>query len=377
MTKPKKKFTVLLLSAPIGSGHLMAAEALQEVLTKYDNVEVINGSAFDFFPKILGDAILAGYFGILKHCPVLYKIAYKWSNTGDNSVWLRDFLNWLLSYLAQGYFDKHEPDAVLVTHPTPAGVVSQYKMRRSNKIILGAVITDFSFHNWWIYPGLDYYFVDNALIQAPAALNVPAIVTGIPVRSQFSEEFDRVAWRGKFGFTEKDTVCLLIGGGDGLLPMAQLVRALTEMAPIPGLEMIAVTGRNKKLSRILEQRKLPNIRIFDFTEQLPQLMRSADVVISKAGGLTSAETLTVGAEFILYDPLPGQEVCNSEYLAKHCEAKIAASPKEVHDYVRTFAVLSMEEKNTMRRMRRKAFGKPLAAETIANFLINKLESLDR
>ena len=45
------KYTVLLLSAPLGSGHKMAAEALEEAFKKHGNVKVVNGSAFDFFPK--------------------------------------------------------------------------------------------------------------------------------------------------------------------------------------------------------------------------------------------------------------------------------------------------------------------------------------
>ena len=123
------KYTILLLSAPLGSGHKMAAEALEEAFKKHGNVKVVNGSAFDFFPKWLGNIILGGYIGILKHIPKLYDIAYHWSNTGNNSFWLRDFLNLLLSYLAQGFIKKTSPDAVIVTHPTPAGVMAQYKKR--------------------------------------------------------------------------------------------------------------------------------------------------------------------------------------------------------------------------------------------------------
>ena len=55
------KYTILLLSAPLGSGHKMAAEALEEAFKKHGNVKVVNGSAFDFFPKWLGQH----YFGRL------------------------------------------------------------------------------------------------------------------------------------------------------------------------------------------------------------------------------------------------------------------------------------------------------------------------
>ena len=59
MQKAKKQYTVLLLSAPIGSGHRLAAEALEQVLSEYDGVRVIHGNIFDFFPHFLGAAFLS------------------------------------------------------------------------------------------------------------------------------------------------------------------------------------------------------------------------------------------------------------------------------------------------------------------------------
>lgn len=251
------KYTILLLSAPLGSGHKMAAEALEEAFKKHGNVKVVNGSAFDFFPKWLGNIILGGYIGILKHIPKLYDIAYHWSNTGNNSFWLRDFLNLLLSYLAQGFIKKTSPDAVIVTHPTPAGVMAQYKKRCAPGLWLGAVITDFNFHHWWIYKGLDVYFTADESIQPPPELGIPAVVTGIPVRSAFSAPFEREKWRSRLGYAADDTLCLVMGGGDGLLPMPELLRALTECRDIKGLKIAAVTGHNRNLAEKLKKWRCP------------------------------------------------------------------------------------------------------------------------
>ena len=41
---------MLLLSAPIGSGHRLAAEALREAFAEHEEVEVVHGNVFDFFP---------------------------------------------------------------------------------------------------------------------------------------------------------------------------------------------------------------------------------------------------------------------------------------------------------------------------------------
>lgn len=377
MSESASEYKILLLSAPLGSGHKMAAEALEESFKKRSGVTVVNGSAFDFFPKWLGNIILGGYIGILKHIPKLYDIAYHWSNTGTNSYWIRDFLNFLLSYLAQGFIKKVGPDAVIVTHPTPAGVMTQYKKRCAPDLWIGAVITDFNFHHWWIYKGLDVYFTADAIIQPPPELGIPAVVTGIPIRSAFTEPFEREKWRKRLGYTPDDTLCLVMGGGDGLLPMAELLRALTAQRDIKGLKIAAVTGHNRKLAEKLKKMLLPGVLVLDFTAELPQLLRSADIVISKAGGLTAAETLATGTEFILYDPLPGQEVRNAAYLCENCEAHIAAAPQDVCRLVKKYAELDTDAKNSLRRRRREVYGKPYAADAITDFVLKTLNTLDR
>ena len=349
MSLTAQKYTVLLLSAPLGSGHKMAAEALEEAFKKHDNVKVVNGSAFDFFPKWLGNIILGGYIGILKHVPKLYDIAYRWSNTGNDSLWLRDFLNLLLSYLAQGFIKKTAPDAV---------------------------ITDFNFHHWWIYKGLDAYFTADADIDVPPELGIPAVATGIPIRAAFTAPFERDKWRERLGYGKNDTLCLVMGGGDGLLPMPELLRALTSHCDVEGLKIAAVTGHNTELAEKLKKMALPNVMVLDFIAELPQLLRSADIVISKAGGLTSAETLAIGTEFILYDPLPGQEVRNAEYLCRKCEANIAATPEEVCGFVKKYAALDTEAKNELRHRRREVYGKPFAAAAVADFVLKTLDGLD-
>ena len=82
------------------------------------------------------------------------------------------------------------------------------------------------------------------------------------------------------------------------MPMPELLRALTECRDIKGLKIAAVTGHNRNLAEKLKKMALPGVMVLDFIAELPQLLRSADIVISKAGGLTAAETLAIGTEFI-------------------------------------------------------------------------------
>ena len=64
MASCEKKYTILLLSAPIGSGHKLAAQALEQSFALADNVQVVHGSIFDFFPG----SFIYGYSHIVPGC---------------------------------------------------------------------------------------------------------------------------------------------------------------------------------------------------------------------------------------------------------------------------------------------------------------------
>ena len=106
MASCEKKYTILLLSAPIGSGHKLAAQALEQSFALADNVQVVHGSIFDFFPGSIGNAFLRFYLWVLSYCPWLYELAYKWGNRQSGSLWLRNFINGTLASLAGTIMDK-------------------------------------------------------------------------------------------------------------------------------------------------------------------------------------------------------------------------------------------------------------------------------
>jgi processive 1,2-diacylglycerol beta-glucosyltransferase len=110
--------------------------------------------------------------------------------------------------------------------------------------------------------------------------------------------------REMFHWEERTLVCLLMGGGEGLLPMVPIIETLRK-AYLPYLKIVAVAGRNASLEASLEQ--FPDITVYGFTDALPDLMIGADIVVTKAGGLTLSEALTAGTEIIIYQPLPGAE----------------------------------------------------------------------
>lgn len=356
----KKKYTVLLLSAPIGSGHKLAAEALEQVLGQQSNINVVHGNVFDFFPKFIGNTFLSCYLKILELCPWLYELAYKWGNKESGSLWLRSLLNRVLARLAKSYLEEVKPDAVVVTHATPAGIISIYKEQHPD-LWLGAVVTDFTVHRWWLVEGVDTYFIGNELLRKKIKCDAEVLAYGIPVRQQYLH-LDKLKCRADFGWNDEQQVCLLMGGGEGLLPMEEIVEQLQKK--MPQLKLLAITGRNEKLAQRLKERFGSSLEVYGFREDVPQLMAAADMIITKAGGLTAAEVMVSDLQFLIYKPLPGQEAGNAAFLHRHCHAYVAHNLEQLVD-----GVIKMSRDSSVPHQ---FYGRPNAADDICAYVMKKL-----
>lgn len=367
MDTQRKKYTVLLLSAPIGSGHKLAAEAIGEILRQKADVEVIHGNIFDFFPGFLGRAFLRSYLWILSKCPWLYELAYKWGDKQGGSLWLRSLLNRLLAKLGSSFLNKVHPDAVIATHATPAGIMCYYKGRYP-QLWLGAVVTDFTVHRWWLCEGVDTYFIADERLRSKITMTANVQAFGIPVRQEFLRQ-DREKNRCLYGWHSREKVCLLMGGGEGLLPMENIVQSLMQ-EKIPQLKIVAITGRNTKLAALLQKNYAnnDNIEIYGFREDIPAMMSAADMVITKAGGLTSAEVLASHVDFIIYKPLPGQEEGNADFLKRFYHAQVA---KDVPSLIEAVKLLCGGDSG---KIAKPVYEKADAVEKICEYVIEKLNS---
>ena len=382
MSNIRKKYTVLLLSAPIGSGHRLAAEALREALSEQADVEVVHGNVFDFFPHFLGSTFLRTYLWILGCCPWLYELAYKWGNQQSGSLWLRSLINRSLALLGSSYLQRVRPDAVIATHATPAGIMCYYKEKHP-KIFLGAVVTDFTVHKWWLCNGVDAYFVADARLKEKITVPTQVQAFGIPLRQDFRrfDSFDYDACRKQYGWTSEERVCLVMGGGEGLLPMEEILLALQKKS-IAGLRLVAITGNNAKLEQKLRERfgvaagareqnvagSATPIEIYGFRQDVPQLLAGADMIITKAGGLTCAEVLATGLELFIYKPLPGQERGNAAFLEQYYQAKVCDGLEQL--------VCAVVAASCQKRAKqgKKPLGNRLAAMQIAEFVLEKIKS---
>lgn len=357
----------LFLAAPFGTGHLYAAQAAAEAwqsLAPGWRVTVSNVSP----PLVRG--VAAGYLELLQWAPSLYRMLYQ-APIPSSAAWLirRAFLRPVIEAVRA-----HRPTVVVATHPFPGRVAAHLKRKGRLDAQVAFVVTDFLPHHLWVCPGVDQYFV--ATTAGAARLRELGVspdritVSGIPIRAAFDRPLSRPVETGP------ERHVLVMGGGLGLGPIAEAVGALAAI-PRPELRVTVVCGRNETLQGELQALlgSDPRIRLLGQTDQVPALMREADLLVSKPGGLTCCEALASGLPMLLLAPLPGQEEENAEALLLTGAARIAPA-EGIGGLVDR---LLWSEAAGLRAMRLSAqhAGRPSAARTIATTLLGVEQTAGR
>ena len=367
---PSAKRRILIFSASFGGGHRSAAEALLRYFHAH-YPEVVDVSVVDFFGEFMPNVNVLAKFGYqqsVQFFPALYGNFYDVSNKLPSNPVVRE-LGTRGFARAASYIEAYRPDAVISTFPIAGGVVSDLKAGRP--IIAATVITDYGVHRAWLHPATDLYFCACREVREDlVARGIPwdrAVVSGIPVAEKFAEEFDRAVLRRSLGLADRFTTLLTAAAG---LP-GDLCDIASELAGA-GIQVAAVSGNNARLRRRLDAlaTKLDLVRVFEYTKEMHKMMRAADVLVGKAGGLTVSEALSVGLPLIIFNPVPGQELYNVDFLVNYGAGLLARDEDDVVDKVRFLA--SHPERLQQVAIDARMLGKPEAAKTICERVVAAL-----
>jgi processive 1,2-diacylglycerol beta-glucosyltransferase len=264
--------------------------------------------------------------------------------------------------------ERESPDAVICTHFLPVEALSPRRGGGRLRVPLYCVITDFAAHPFWAFPHVDRYFVASAELAAElAGLGVPPDrieVTGIPVDPKFAHTVGRDAARQRLGLDSGRPVVLVMGGGSGVGPLAEVAVKLAALPARP--TVLVMCGMNRRLrAKIasLPEARAGMIRALGFTREVDVLFEACDLAVGKAGGLTCAEALAKGIPLVIFKPTPGQEVRNAQYLEAAGAAFHADSVAELEEIVDR--MLADGPARDRARANALSIAAPHAAETIA------------
>ena len=311
---------VLILSASVGSGHVKAADALARAMRERSDVEeVLCDDSLDH-TNILHKQFYSKLYKKLSE--MLPEFLGWWYETSDDP-WVADKSRLALD-LPQALplislVKEFRPDVILCTHFMPAGVISWLIANGKLEARLGVVVTDFHFHAFWITRAFNWYFVaqedDKIHMEALGLPGDRIMITGIPVEPEFAQPVDADAVLRRHGLQVGRPTFLVVGGALGLSPATAVVRQLLNLDR--DFQAVIVCGRNEEMQDDIVQlvKSRPgDFRVLGYTPEISELMAASTMILTKPGGMTTAEALARGLPMMILDPIGGQEERNSDVL---------------------------------------------------------------
>ena len=366
---------VLILSASVGSGHVKAADALARAMRARSDVdEVLSDDSLDH-TNVLHKQFYSTLYKKLS--AMLPEFLGWWYETSDDP-WVAD-KGRLLIDLPQALplinlVREFKPDVILCTHFMPAGVISWLIANGKLDARLGVVITDFHFHAFWITRAFNWYFVaqeDDKIHMEALGLPADRIeVTGIPVEPEFGAPVNVDAVLERHGLQPGRPTLLVAGGALGMSPATAVVRQLLQLDR--DFQAIIVCGKNEEmLNEIVDLLKdrPADFRVFGYTKEMSDFMSVATILLSKPGGMTTAEAVACGLPMMILDPIGGQEERNADVLL---EAGAAVKCTEVTLVAHKLRRL-LDDPERLRQMSRNArsLGHPNAAAEISRIVLEE------
>jgi processive 1,2-diacylglycerol beta-glucosyltransferase len=314
----------------------------------------------------------AGYALLARRYPLLWALVFHGTNLPiEPTRWLRCLLLPGLRRLLAA----ETPDLVVSVLPAVNGVLAEAAPR------LEVVLTDWhSVHRFWVAPGVDHYTAptdsarqDCIRYGAPAAA---VEVVGLPVGRAFTtaaaDPDERATCLAALGLDPRLFTVLVMVGAEGspgaLRNVARLART-----PLPEAQLVVVCGRNTTLRRRVEALPGPTpLRALGFVDNVAELMRSSDVLVTKAGGLTLAEAFGCGVPVVVHDLLPGQEAGNLAYTLRQRAVEYAPRPPQLAGLIQ--ALQADPARRAALAQNGQRLATPGAADTIAHGLLARLRA---
>lgn len=363
--------TILLLSASAGTGHTRAAEALRSgVSAENAQATAIHLDVLQFVTPLLRMLYTDFYIFLVKRAPALWSYLYRTTNEAKPdgiSHRLRRWAERINSKRLLEAIATCQPDVIICTHFLPAEILARLIATGAVKHPVWVQVTDFDLHRMWVHDHMAGYFAPNEEVACRMlghGVAAQAIhVTGIPIMPAFSQQLERPVCARELGIDPHVTTLLLLGGGAGFGSVSAIAAHLLRL---PGnFQIIAMAGKEPATLAALQElaahypgRLAPH----GYTNQIERLMACADLVVTKPGGLTTAESLAMGLPMIVIAPIPGQEERNANFLLEHGVARMAIDMAALEYRIRY--LLAHPAKLDEMRASAKALGRPDAARRV-------------
>lgn len=357
---------ILILTASYGEGHNSAARALRAAFAEHPGVEVELVDLFEQLAPRLDRLSRRAYLGLINRAPGLWSGVYRWLDRSPAAPLLFRAMQPHRRALA-ALLASRQPDALCCTYPVYAWLLQSLRAAGQPLPPVFNVVTDaLSINSVWYRAPVDGWFVtdhDSATHLHTAGIPPGAVhVSGFPVALSFADRDQTLHPPDPVGSVPRRILYMINSGRAHALDTA---RALLRQ---PDWQLTITAGRDERLKRELEQLAADapaRAEILGWTNRVPELLMTNHVVISKAGGATTQESINALCPMIVNQIVPGQEEGNWELLRRHGAGAYASTPDEI---VRQLQAAFAYDAELWRQWRHglRRLARPFAARDIAS-----------
>jgi processive 1,2-diacylglycerol beta-glucosyltransferase len=329
---------VLILSADVGEGHAAAARALANQIEdspEQAEVTIIDGLAA--MGRVLRPVVEDGYRVQLRLMPWTYTLVYWLLEHVAPIRWFARRLLWLLgSRPLARTIAKHDPDVIVSTYPAVTVVLSRLRRIKVVHCPTVATITDLTGLFFWAQPGIDMHLVmygeSMRSVERIAGEGSVRLVRPLISADFLGPRCPLQARRG-LGLPEQGRMVVVSGGGWGVGDIDGAVQELSGLSEVSSI--VCLSGRDEELREKLTNAFAhePRVRVYGFTDKMPQLLAAADVLVHSTGGVTCLEAKAAGTPVVSYGLPVGHARLNTQAMATLDLLRLANNTDELREHV--------------------------------------------
>lgn len=358
---------VLVLSCSTGEGHNSAAKAICEALTAA-GAEYEFKDPVSFRGEKTPEKIASLYNNMIRKTPAAFGVVYKMGDLYDKSplpspvyAWNAVYADKLAEYIkAEGF------DAAIASHLYGMLALTEAKKKGEIDVPIFGVGTDYTTVPFTRDALMDEFFVPHKdLVEAyiENGLDEKTLIpTGIPVSPKIASAPKKEKAREILGLPQDKKIALIMSGGVGCESVKSLLKEICKNDD-PNVLWVLLAGNNNKLKETIESTvSADKVLPVGFTDKVFLYLRASDVVISKAGGLSSTEVTAARVPLVHFKPIPGCETCNARFFEEKGISVLAKNNKEAIALAEEL-LTNEEKRNAMIEAQEKEIN-PFAADDI-------------
>ncbi len=329
---------VLIFTAKYGNGHMVVANELKNYFESRGDEVFVRNPHLEYNKPVttLAEKMYANVFSKRasnKYLKGIYGLSFEMFGNRHTNIFSRYGSREMTKIIKQT-----NPDIVIMTFP--------FHNKKFTMPVI-SVITDYGFSKIWYSKNIDHYIVGceevkEELMKYTDAENIH--VAGIPVNYRFAQtnnhkEVKRVVINlGALGGSEKE----------------KIVKIITSLH-LQNITVEVVCGKNRKMYNYLSRlyNGIDRVIIHAYVNNMYEIYRRSDLIISKAGGITIAEAISCELPLIINDTisLSGQEGMNIDFINEY-QIGICCEEAEIVKNVRFYLENPEEYQKAILNMRK-------------------------